>query len=290
MKKQSDRSSPTFNGARVLALESRRGAEISTLISKLGGACLLAPALREVPLESNEDAVRFGGELIAGSFDVVIFLTGVGARALLAAVEHRHSRQTFIAALSRTRVAVRGPKPLAVMREWQVPVWIVAPEPNTWRELLTEIDAHATDRPIRDARVAIQEYGVSNPELLAGLTARGATVTAVPVYQWTLPEDVEPLRRAAMALARGEVDVILLTSGVQLAHLWRIVEELKLEQDVRRSLERTIIASIGPTTSEELARHGLSADLQASHPKMGILVTEAAAQSASMLERKRRTR
>lgn len=280
--------SPSFDGARVLALESRRATEISTLISKFGGACLLAPALREVPIESNEDAVRFAGVLIDGSFDVVVFLTGVGARALLAAVEPRHSREAFVAALSRTRVAVRGPKPLAVMRDWQVPVWIVAPEPNTWRELLAEIDAHAAERPMQHARVAVQEYGVSNPELLAGLTARGADVTRVPVYQWTLPEDVEPLRRAANALARGEVDVLLLTSGVQLAHLWQIVEEQKLEQDVRRSLARTVIASIGPTTSEELTRRGLTADLQASHPKMGILVTEAAAQASVLLERKRR--
>ena len=141
---------------------------------------------------------------------------------------------------------------------------------------------------MQHARVAVQEYGVSNPELLAGLTARGADVTRVPVYQWTLPEDVEPLRRAANALARGEVDVLLLTSGVQLAHLWQIVEEQKLEQDVRRSLARTVIASIGPTTSEELTRRGLTADLQASHPKMGILVTEAAAQASVVLERKRR--
>lgn len=260
----------------MLALESRRGAEIATLISRLGGACVLAPALREVPLESNAAAVRFAGALVDGAFDVVIFLTGVGAKAMLAAVEHAHPREQVIAALSRTRVAVRGPKPLAVMREWQVPVWVVAPEPNTWRELVAALDAHAGDRPLHGARVAVQEYGVSNPELLAALDARGAIVTAVPVYQWTLPEDTAPLRHAAAALARGEIDVVVLTSGVQLAHLWRIVEQEKLVDDVRRALERTAIASIGPTTSEEIRRRGLRVDLEASHPKMGILVTEAA--------------
>ena len=81
---------------------------------------------------------------------------------------------------------------------------------------------------------------------------------------------------------------MLLTSSVQLAHLWQIIEEQHLEQDVRRGLERTVIASIGPTTSEELGRRGLTADLQASHPKMGILVTEAAAQAESLLREKRR--
>ena len=276
MERLPDRSSPNFGGARVLALESRRGVEIATLISRLGGTCVLAPALREVPLESNVAAVQFARALIDGAFDVVVFLTGVGAKTMLSAVEHAHPREEVIAALSRTRVAVRGPKPLAVMREWHVPVWIVAPEPNTWRELVVALDAQAGEQPLQGARVAVQEYGVSNQELLAALDARGAIVTAVPIYQWTLPEDTDPLRQAAAALARGEIDIVVLTSGVQLAHLWQVVEQEKLVDDVRRALERTAIASIGPTTSEEVRRRGLRVDLEASHPRMGILVTEAA--------------
>jgi uroporphyrinogen-III synthase len=259
---------------------------MATLVSKLGGECLLAPALREVPLESNQEAIRFARSLVDGAFDVVIFLTGVGARALLAAVESDQPRGRFLSALSRVRVAVRGPKPLAVMREWQVPVWLIAPEPNTWRELTAELDSHASEQPLAGARVAVQEYGVSNPDLLAALADRGAQVTRVPVYQWTLPDDLAPLRAAAAALARGEVDVIVLTSGVQLAHLWQIVEELGVAEDVRRALGRTVIASIGPTTTEEIRRRGFTPDIEASHPKMGILVTEAAVQAREILKRR----
>ena len=276
-----------FGGARVLALESRRGTEIATLISRLGGACVLAPALREVPLESNVEALRFASALVHGAFDVVIFLTGVGARAMLAAVEHAHPREQVLAALRRTRIAVRGPKPLAVMREWEVPVWIAAPEPNTWRELLAALDTRAAEQPLRGARVAVQEYGVSNAELLDALASRGAQVTPVPVYQWTLPENTGPLREAVTALARGEIDIVVLTSSVQLAHLWQVAEEQRLAAEVRSALEHTVIASIGPTTSEEVRRRGLRVDLEASHPKMGILVTEAAARGDELLRAKR---
>ena len=38
-------------------------------------------------------------------------------------------------------------------------------------------------------RVAVQEYGVSNPDLIAGLEARGALVFPVPVYRWALPKN-----------------------------------------------------------------------------------------------------
>lgn len=259
----------------MLALESRRAAEIGTLISRFGGRPIVAPALREVPRESKADAVRFADQLLGGAVDVVIFLTGVGARALLDAVADVHPREKVIAALSRTRVAVRGPKPLAVMREWGVPVWVAAAEPNTWRDLVTALDTRAGEQSLHGCRVAVQEYGVSNAQLLDALSSRGAQVTRVPVYQWTLPEDTGPLRSAVRALIAGDIDMVLLTSGVQLAHLWDVAEQENAADQLQRALARTLIASIGPTCTEEVRRRGLTVALEASHPKMGILVTEA---------------
>jgi hypothetical protein len=48
-----------------------------------------------------------------------------------------------------------------------------------------------------------------------------------------------------------------------------------------------MIASIGPTTSGELRRYGLDPDLEASHPKLGFLVREAAEQASRILADKR---
>ena len=278
---------PYSCGLRVLALESRRATELAALISAFGGQPLVAPALREVPLESNTDALDFAAALMRGEFDVVVLLTGVGTRALLSVIERAYSREAFTTALARTKVVVRGPKPLAVVRELQVPVWVAAPEPNTWRELIAAIDAKAEERPLAGARIAVQEYGVSNTELLEELRGRGARVTRVPVYRWALPEDVEPLKHAVTAISRSEVDVVIFTTSVQVDHLWQIVGEMRLDADVRRGLARTVIASIGPTTSDALRRYGLTADLEASHPKMGILVREAAERSGALLRAKR---
>jgi len=271
----------------VLALESRRATEVATLISTFDGRPISAPALREVPLESNTEALEFAAALLGGEFDIVIFLTGVGTRALVSVVARAHPREKLLAALARTHVVARGPKPIAALRELQVPIWVAAPEPNTWREVLAAIDAKAHERPLRGARVAVQEYGVSNAELLDELRARGADVTRVPVYRWALPEDVGPLRDAVTAISRDEVDVALFTTSVQVVHLWQIAGEMRLEADVRRGFARAVIASIGPTTSEELRRHGLPVDLEASHPRMGFLVREAAERSGDLLRGKR---
>jgi uroporphyrinogen-III synthase len=280
-------AAPSFHGLRVLALESRRATELATLITTYGGQPLVAPALREVPLESNTEALRFAEALMRGELDVVIFLTGVGTRALVDLVASTYPRDAFVAALSRTKVVARGPKPLAVLRELGVPVWIAVPEPNTWHQLLTAIDIRAEERPLRGARIGVQEYGVSNPELLDALRDRGAEITRVPIYRWAMPENLEPLRSAARAIATGEVDVVVFTTSVQVVHLWQIVREMRLEADVRRGLARTVIASIGPSTSEELQRHGFAADVEPSHPKIGFLVREVAERSAAVLGSKR---
>ena len=279
---------PTFNGLRVLSLESRRAREIGLIITSYGGKPVVVPSMREVPIESNGEAVAFLDDLLAGDFDIVILLTGVGTRVLLDIVQRVHgTRRKFVEALADTLVVARGPKPLAVLRELEITPWFTAPEPNTWRELVAELDARKADVSLDGLSVAVQEYGVSNPELLAALEARGARVTRVPVYQWELPEDVEPLRQAVRGIAAGDFDVALFTTATQAVHLMKVAATLGMSDAVLAGLRRMAIASIGPTTSEELRQQGIPIDLEPSHPKMGFLVREAAEQAPDLLLKKR---
>jgi uroporphyrinogen-III synthase len=275
-------------GLRVLSLESRRAPEMAKLIENYGGRAIVAPSMREIPLESNTEALAFARTLAANGFDMLIFLTGVGTRALARVVETIYPLEEFAAALRRITVVARGPKPVAALKELGVPVTIAVPEPNTWRDLLRALDEKSDIAPLNGRRVAVQEYGASNSELLAGLADRGALVTRVPVYQWALPEDTGPLRAAVQAMARGEIDIALFTTSIQIAHLLRVAREMNLEQELRRSFARILVGSIGPMTSEELREQGLSADFEPVHPKMGFLVNEAAERGAAMLEEKRR--
>ena len=279
-----------FTGLRVLALESRRAAELAKLISTYGGEPVVAPAMREVPLDSNTEALSFAEALLAGQFDMVIFLTGVGTRALLSVAETKHPRDAFLAALRRLKVVPRGPKPIAVLRELGITPALMVPEPNTWRELLEALDEAQKSLPyfhLKGARIALQEYGVSNPELIRGLGDRGAVVTRVPVYQWALPEDVAPLESAVRELAAGKIDAVLFTTGVQVAHLFHVARDMNLEQPMLQGLRWAVVASIGPTTSEELQEKGIPPDLEPSHPKMGFLVKETAERAGALLRRKR---
>jgi uroporphyrinogen-III synthase len=277
-----------FHGLRVLSLESRRSEELARLIRNSGGDPILAPSMREVPLKDNHEALHLASELIAGRIDVLILLTGTGTRVLLRVVQDAHGEQypEFIAALKSVPTVTRGPKAVAALAQSGVRATITAPEPNTWREVLHALDEKSSVVPLDGRTVAVQEYGTSNQELLAGLAERGARVMRVPVYDWQLPEDVGPLRAGIRKLAGGEVDVVLFTTSVQVRHLMQVAGEMDLADAVRRACSRVVVGSIGPVTSEELRREQFPVDLEPSHPRMGFLVNELAEQSGDILARK----
>lgn len=275
-----------FNGLRVLALESRRAGEITKLIENAGGNPTVVPAMREVPIESNRDGVAFAERLIKGEFDAVLFLTGAGARILFDAAQTRFAREDFIAALRRAQIIARGPKPVAVLREFGITTNIIAQEPSTWREVLAAIES-AFGNKQRGLRVAVQEYGAENTDLVDGLQMRGAQVTRIPVYRWALPEDLTQLRSAVEAVTRSEFDVVLFLTGVQAVHLCAVARTMGKLDAMLRTLRGIVIASIGPDTTEELKRQGIQPDFAPSHPRMGILVNEVSRVAAEILAQKR---
>jgi uroporphyrinogen-III synthase len=260
----------SFKGKQVLALESRRAPEIAELIRRQGGEPFVAPAMREIPLEQNAELVEFAEGLFAGDFDMMALMTGVGTRQMNRALAEAYHETAFTDALRKLTVAARGPKPVAALREMGIKPAIVAPEPNTWRELLHAMEG----RPER--RIAVQEYGRTNEEFLAALRGRGAEVTPVRIYKYGLPEDTGPLREAVRRLAAGEFQVAIFTTAVHIVHLLNLAEEMGVEAAARAGLAKCMVASIGPTTTEALEEFGIHPAMEPSHPKMGILVREAA--------------
>lgn len=278
-------SAPRYS-LRVCSFESRKQNEMCSLIERHGGVATIAASMREVPLENNAAVFEFLNRLLAGEFDAVIFMTGVGARSLLEVVETKVERSAFFEALQCCCVIVRGPKPTAVLREWGMRIDHRAPEPNTWRELLSVIDgglnfpapiaasSGSAESPLRGRRLAIQEYGLPSSELYSELATRGASVLPVPVYRWELPTDTAPLESAIRAAVAGEFDVLLFTSAQQIRSVLEVAERIHLREPFLVATQRCRIGSIGPTCSEALRDAGLHIDLEPSHPHMGHLVRE----------------
>lgn len=278
--------SRSFGGLRVLTLEARRANEVAKLIRTYGGEPLVAPAMREIPLDSNQPILQFAEGLLNGAYDLVIFTTGVGVRQLVKVAIERYEREKFLAALRSVQIAARGPKSTTALREIEVPATVIAPEPFTWRSLVAELE-NKLGASLRGMNIAVQEYGTSNPELLTALAEKSISITRVPVYQWALPVDIQPLREAVLALAHGHVDVAVFMNAAQVVHLCQIAEEMGYTDALREGIRSTVIGSIGPSTTEALVNYGIEPDYEPTQSKMGFLVNELAQKAAGLLKRKR---
>ncbi len=278
-------SEANFNGLQIAALESRRADDMARMIQRHGGIAHVSPSMREIPIEPNREAIDFAYRVITGQVNVVILMTGVGFRYLLRAIERHVDQKRFLDALSDITTICRGPKPVTAMREVGLTPTHRVGEPNTWREVLQMIDANV---PIANQVIGLQEYGVSNASLVAGLEARGATVEPIKVYGWDFTKETGPLEENIRALASGSRDMLLLTSAHQVVNMLRMAEQLQIVDQLRSGLRGTLIASIGPTTSQMLQECDLHVDLEPSHPKMGHLVVEAARRGAELTDGKRK--
>lgn len=272
----------------VVSFESRHAKTIADLIRLYGGNAVSAPSMREIPLENNREALEFGDRLFAGQIDILVLLTGVGTKALVSVLETRHFREKILDALKKIPVIPRGPKPVRVLNEMGVPYFFTVPEPNTWKELLEAFDAHRDELPLEGKRVAVQEYGVPNPEIMEGLKQRGAHPYAVPVYRWALPEDLEPLKTAIHAIVEGKIQVAVFTTSVQIDHVMHVAEQMDLGEKLKKALNRLVIASVGPDCTQTLNSRGLPVDIEPENSKMGPLLAAVAAQAKEILEKKGR--
>ncbi|EDL57916.1 uroporphyrinogen-III synthase [Gimesia maris] len=268
----------------VCSFESRKSDAMTSLIERNQGNPTLVHSMDEIPLEDNAQVKSFCEKLFRGEIDVIVFMTGVGATALLNAAELYFPREQVLAAFRKIIVVVRGPKPTVVLRNWEVPIHYSAPEPNTWHEIISVLDDKKFS--VTGKHIAVQEYGKPVEEFYKALRNRGAQVLPIAVYRWALPDDTSGLRNAIHATIRGDYNVLMFTSAQQITHVLQIAEEEQVKEDWLLAASKTMIASVGPACTEALQEVGLPVDFESSPPKMGPLVKDALQAAPEILSRK----
>jgi len=276
-----------FKGLRVVSFESRKAPEMAELIRAAGGTPVMAPSMREIPLEQNSEALTFAKLLLAGWIDVLILTTGVGTRLLVKSVSTKYDTQGFVEALNKIKIAALGPKSVAALGEMNIAPTILVPTPYTLSDLLAAFDEQC---PVDNKRVAVQEYGQSSPDLFQALEDRGAQTLPVPVYRWGLPEDLGPLRRAIQDIIGGDygrADFALFTSATQVHHVFQVAKMDGLDGKLREAFKDICIGSVGPVASRAISEEGLTVDYEPDMPKMAHLVREMARRGGDLLDKKR---
>ena len=269
-----------LDGMRVATLEARMTGALASLISKRGGVPVTAPALREAPLDCAEDVRYLLDKLESGSLDVVVFQTGVGARALFKEAENQGRLPFLLDALRGITTVCRGPKPTAALRAVDVQISAGVEAPYTTNELLEALTA----LPVRGKRLMALQYGERNALLMDALREQCETVDELCLYEWQLPDDVSPMVALVEDLLDGRVDVITFTSQVQIRHLYKVAAANGVPEDVLSDAlnAKTIVCAVGPTCAGALADVGVVTDTQPEYPKMGHMVNALAAYVGAM--------
>ncbi|MEO8259468.1 MAG: uroporphyrinogen-III synthase [Acidobacteriota bacterium] len=257
----------SLEGRTVALLEARMGEEAAALVRKFGGTPYRVPAVREV--DSTDEAGPFIDALLCGSLSVVIFLTGVGVSALLREAERRGCLEATLTALRLTTIVCRGPKPVAVLEQHRVPSHIVAAEPWTTRELLDAL----TPVDLEGKTVALVHYGEPNAVFAAALSARGALLEELSLYEWKLPDDVGPLQTLVRELVEGRLDAIAFTTQIQCRHLFRVAADLGLCERLAIALNNdAVVAAVGPVCADAIRVFGVMPRVVPVRPKMGPMI------------------
>jgi len=252
----------------VAILESRLGKELVELVAKRGARPVHAPALAEVPAIEPAAIKKLIADLETRPAKLAIFQTGVATTALFNAIEALKSTERLHALLNNMTVAVRGPKPTAALLARGVRIDLSAGEPYTTTEVLEAIRGVS----VRKERVLVQRYGVANIDLEEALRAAGALVIEITTYRWGLPADTKPLIDLMDALEHGAIDAVAVTNAAQVYNLFALAERLGRSMTMRAVLNRILVASIGPVTSDALKKFGVVVRVEASPPKLGPLV------------------
>lgn len=257
-----------MKGRTVAILEARVGEHLAEMVAKQGGKPFRAPALSERPDLDPAAIRRLIEQWATRPAKLVIFQTGVGARALFEATDALGLTERFLDLLAHCVVTARGPKPTAVLRARNVRIDRSAQEPYTTTEVVKAIE----DIELTGERVVVQRYGDTNPGLDLALRERGAEVVEIPTYRWALPDDTAPLVAMIDALSEGKIDAVVFTSASQVLNLFSVARREAREDEVRMVLNRVLVASIGPVCSSALRQAGVRIGLEASPPKLGPLV------------------
>lgn len=263
-----------LQGKAVAILEARRSSELASLFAQRGAQTILAPALEEVPRGNDAEVAEWLDDLAGEPPAAFVAMTGVGIQALFAAADRLGREERLRAMLAGAVLVARGPKPVAALRSRGVRPGLTVPEPYTTAQILQTV----ADLGLDGSVVAVQLHGGPSPELRRGLEARGASVRAIELYRWALPNDTEPLGRLLDALETGAVDVTVFTSQAQAQHLFAYAESLGRVGRLRAALnEQSLVASVGPVCTRALQALGVRVGIEPSHPRMGALVAAVAA-------------
>jgi uroporphyrinogen-III synthase len=235
-------------GFTVAVTAERRRDEMAALLARRGARVVTASAITIVPLADDEALRAATAACIGLTPDLVIATTGFGFRGWLEAADGWGMGDDLRAVLRRARIVARGPKPCGAIRAAGLSEdWAAVTEGSE------EILERLLGEGVTGLRIVVQEHGEPQTEFVAALRTAGAAVVEVPVYRWTLPPDLTPVRRLVDQVVQRQVDAVTFTSAPAVRAFLQIAGPAR-SVVLDRFRGGVMAACVGPVTAQPLTQ------------------------------------
>ena len=248
---------PLF-GKRVLVTRAKaQASELSNLIRARGGEPIECPTIDIGPPDDWAEVDEAIEQL--ATYQWLVFTSVNGVKAFMQRLWY-HRRDAR--ALAGLQVCCIGPRTAEEVRQFGIDADLV---PETYQaEGLIEI---LTRAGVSGQRVLLARAAQAREILPDELERLGAFVRVVKVYKTVVPaierEHVQQLFRDRL------IDVVMFASSSTVRNFFQLFDGVR---DLKKHLNGTIIASIGPITAETIREMGLDVHVMAAQNTIPALV------------------
>jgi len=240
-----------LEGRRVAVPESRELDLFTRMLERNGAVAIRCPLVSIHDVEDAAPVEEWLARLVAGEHDILVLYTGEGLTRLLGFAERKGIEADVVAALSRTFIVARGPKPAKVLRGIGLVPNLMAEAPTTAGLMQT-----LSTLNLEGKRIGVQLYPGGEDALSGFLRDAGAQEDAILCYRYASDEEDEHVLNFIATLVSGEVDLIAFTSTAQVRRLQEVARRFGRQAELDAAMQRILIAAIGPVTAEAVEKAG----------------------------------
>jgi uroporphyrinogen III methyltransferase/synthase len=259
---------PLF-GRRVLITRPRaQAADLVDRLAALGAEPVEAPMIRIAPPEDPGPLLEAAARPEA--FDWIVFASSNAVDAFMTALLDGHRD---VRSLKGPRLCATGSGTAEALARYGIKVDLV---PVEFRAEGV-VAALVALGPLEGVRVLLPKADIGRDVIGEALRERGARVTEVVAYRTMLEDtqrDEEP--DVYKMLLEGRIDVVTFTSPSAVRNFARVYGE----EQVADLLKHTVVATIGPVTSEAVAQIGVPVAVEANMHTVPAMVEAIAAHFA----------
>lgn len=257
-----------LTGFTVGITADRRGEDQAIMFRRLGAEVVTGATINTLSIPDPEDLRASTQLLIADPPDYLVTSTGLGVRTWMAQAAEWGVEDSLKLALSKARIAARGPKAAGALGIAGLDVWWRAPG-----EQLGEVLDHLLAEGVKGKRVGLQLHGDEDDASIRRLADAGATVIPVTVYRWSAPLGSPAAAKLIEMCCEGRIDAVTFTAGPQVRFMMAIAEGMGLSGRLLDSLnERTVVGCIGPVCAGVAREEGIVDPVVPANWRLGALV------------------